>query len=130
MKDFKGLAGPRMQALQLDISKRLTEYCNKHRFSNRELSVDILGLSSSTANQAMKHPGTMSAHFIFLVAEKIPEMKSLKGEWLYAMALDHEVGGALTDADETLQAVERRAEQRSKLLELQGLLSELINKVE
>jgi len=124
------LNGPAVKALKRDFANRLQEYCNKNRMSNRELSVDVLGFSSSTANQAMKHPESMSNDFLLEVPYHIPEMKSLHGEWLYAMAQDHDVAGALEDADETLKAVERRSEQRSKLLEIQGLISEIIRELE
>jgi transcriptional regulator with XRE-family HTH domain len=120
-----GAAGEHYRAFQVSLAGRLRQLVEEQGISMRELS-SKLNFSPPTAGNYIKYPDSMSLDFIWATYEVYGhKLGDVRREALLALADD-----AGIEVPEKLKEAEGIKRLRAKVLELQGLVSQVIYAME
>lgn len=128
MRHMTAANGPRVQEVQRQLAADLVDWCEKNNVTQRELS-NRLNLSGGTANQNIRNWKSMSVSFVIIVADTLPGFSEYKAKWIRALAEDLGVSGEGILDESTSETIERNKKIRSAILEIQGLLVNLMNQL-
>jgi hypothetical protein len=128
MKHKTQLIGDNALKVQRELADEISMYLHDHNMSQRDLS-GKMGLGAGVVNANVKNWRTMSVSFILQIADDLPGFKGYKERWLRAVAQDLGVNPTSVVGEQAEEAIERSKKIRSTILEIQGLLANLMHEI-